>query len=59
MNLIWIPIHLVWLYAGASLHRLNLSDRAQRRINVVMAAAMLAVVILALVANLNPSGANP
>lgn len=59
MNLIWIPIHLVWLYAGASLHRLNLTTRTQRRINGVMAAAMLAVVILALVANLNQSGATP
>lgn len=52
MNLIWVPIHLTWLWAGASLHRLNLSDTAQRRINGVMAAAMLAVVILALAATL-------
>ena len=50
MNLIWVPIHFAWLWAGASLHRLNLSDTAQRRINAVMAAAMLAVVILALLA---------
>ena len=48
MNAIWIPIHLAWLWAGASLHRLNLSDAAQRRINYVMAAAMLGVVALAL-----------
>lgn len=51
-NLIWIPIHLAWLWAGASLHRLNLSDRAQRRINYGMAAAMLGVVALALAAGL-------
>ncbi|KMK68260.1 LysE family translocator [Puniceibacterium sp. IMCC21224] len=51
-NAIWIPIHLGWLWAGASLHRLNLSDRAQRRINYAMAASMLAVVILALIAGL-------
>jgi len=51
-NLIWIPIHLGWLWAGASLHRLNLSDAAQRRINYVMAGAMLAVVGMALVAGL-------
>ena len=50
MNLIWVPIHFAWLWAGSSLHRLNLSDTAQRRINGVMAAAMLAVVILALAA---------
>ncbi|MFT7058109.1 MAG: threonine/homoserine/homoserine lactone efflux protein [Pseudorhodobacter sp.] len=49
-NAIWIPIHFGWLWAGASLHRLNLSDRAQRRINYAMAGAMLAVVALALLA---------
>lgn len=48
INLIWIPIHLAWLYAGASLHRLNLSEAAQRRINVLMALAMLGVVALAI-----------
>jgi threonine/homoserine/homoserine lactone efflux protein len=48
VNAIWIPIHLVWLWAGTSLHRLNLSDHVQRRINLAMAASMLAVVILAL-----------
>ena len=50
VNMIWIPIHLIWLWAGASLHRLDLSDAAQRRINVGMAALMLAVVALAIVA---------
>lgn len=52
VNAIWIPIHLVWLWAGASLHRLNLSDAAQRRINYAMAASMLAVVGLALVSGM-------
>jgi len=52
VSAIWIPIHLGWLFAGASLHRLNLSAAAQRRINYAMAAAMLAVVALALVAGL-------
>lgn len=52
LNLIWIPIHLGWLWAGASLHRLNLSDQAQRQINYGMAVAMLAVVALALFAGL-------
>lgn len=51
VNAIWIPIHLAWLWAGASLHRLNLSDTAQQRINYAMALAMLAVVILALLAS--------
>ena len=52
VNLIWIPIHLGWLYAGATLHRLNLSEAAHRRINHLMAASMLAVVLLAILAGL-------
>jgi len=52
VNLIWIPIHLGWLWAGASLHRLNLSDQAQRRINYAMAISMLAVVALALMSGI-------
>ncbi len=48
MNAIWIPIHLAWLWAGASLHRLDLAPATQRRINFAMAAAMLAVVALAI-----------
>ncbi|MDA7426176.1 LysE family translocator [Thalassococcus lentus] len=47
MNAIWIPVHLAWLYAGTVLHELNLSDTAQRRINMAMALAMLSVVALA------------
>ncbi|MBW4983124.1 LysE family translocator [Mameliella sp. CS4] len=50
VNTIWIPIHLGWLLAGATLHRLNLPDTTQRRINYVMAASMLAVVVLAIFA---------
>jgi threonine/homoserine/homoserine lactone efflux protein len=47
LNLIWVPIHLAWLWAGAALHRLNLSEPVQRRINYAMAAALLGVVALA------------
>jgi threonine/homoserine/homoserine lactone efflux protein len=48
MNLIWVPLHLGWLWAGVSLHRLDLSGRAQRRVNIVMALSMLMAVGLAL-----------
>jgi threonine/homoserine/homoserine lactone efflux protein len=48
LNVIWIPIHLAWLWAGVSLERLNLPTRTQRVINAVMAIAMLGVVALAL-----------
>lgn len=47
INAIWIPVHLVWLWAGVSLKRLNLSDRSQSLINKGMALSMLFVVILA------------
>ncbi len=52
VNAIWIPIHLAWLWAGASLHRLALGEKAQRRINYAMAASMLAVVALALISGM-------
>ncbi len=43
-----VPIHFIWLYAGASLKRLGLSEKSMRLINGAMALAMLAVVGLAL-----------
>lgn len=48
INSIWIPIHLLWLGAGIALKRLALNPSTQRAINVGMALAMVAVVILAL-----------
>ncbi|MFT5364837.1 MAG: hypothetical protein ACI9VX_002475, partial [Dinoroseobacter sp.] len=50
MNAIWIPLHLGWLWAGVSLHRLDLAPSTQRAVNIGMALAMLAVVALALLA---------
>lgn len=49
LNLIWIPIHLLWLWAGVSLHRLDLSERWHRTINIAMAVSMMLVVGLAVV----------
>lgn len=46
-NLIWIPIHLIWLSAGVSINRLNLAPQKQRAINMAMALAMIMVVVLA------------
>lgn len=48
MNAIWVPIHLGWLWAGVTLHRLDLPKRTQRAINMGMALTMLGVVALAL-----------
>ncbi|MAW51344.1 MAG: lysine transporter LysE [Geminicoccus sp.] len=45
-NAFWLPIHLLWLWAGVQLHALNLSARAQRGINFAMAGALLIVVVL-------------
>lgn len=50
INLIWIPIHLLWLAAGIALQRMAVPPRWQRVINVSMAMALLAVVALALAA---------
>ncbi|MGI9402352.1 MAG: LysE family translocator [Rhizobiaceae bacterium] len=52
MNLIWTPIHLLWLFAGVSLHRLDLSKKAHLTINIGMAVSMLLVVIIAALATL-------
>ena len=43
-NIVWLPTHLVWLYAGVKLNSLNLTARIQRLVNLVMAACLVAVV---------------
>lgn len=47
INAVWIPIHILWLWAGVSLQRLELAPHRQRAINIAMAAAMVMVVVLA------------
>ena len=51
VNAIWIPVHLIWLWAGVSLKRLSLSEGAQRMINYAMAASLLIVVALAVLSS--------
>ncbi len=48
LNMIWIPIHIGWMYAGVGLRALNLAPATQRTINIAMACAMVIVVGLAL-----------
>ena len=57
-NIVWLPTHLIWLYAGVKLNSLNLSARTQRLINLLMAACLLAVVGLSVwsVLMLSPGG---
>ncbi len=47
LNILWLCIHVSWLWLGVTLRRMNLSPAAQRAINIAMAAAMLGVVALA------------
>ena len=46
MNSIWIPLHLLWLYVGTVLYELNLSNRNQRIINIMMSISMVVVVVI-------------
>lgn len=51
-NLVWIPIHFGWLYAGASMKKLNLSPKIQNLINLSMALSMVAIIIIAIVSEI-------
>ena len=46
INAIWIPIHLLWLILGVTIQNLELSNRWQLRVNWMMGASLLAVVLL-------------
>ena len=48
INAIWIPLHLVWLYAGTVLHDLNLSNKNQRIINLMLSFSMIAAVVISI-----------
>ncbi len=43
-NIIWIPGHFFWLYAGVKVNRLDLSPRATRLLNITLATSMLIIV---------------
>lgn len=46
-NALWIVIHCIWLWLGVTIRRFELPPATQRKINIGMALAMLAVVALA------------
>ena len=52
VNVIWLSIHFLWLWVGASIKAMNLKPETQRWINIGMALAMLGVVVLATVTSL-------
>jgi len=45
-NVIWMALHILWLFAGVRVNRLELPARTQRLINMLMAICLLAVVAL-------------
>ncbi|WP_413718356.1 LysE family translocator [Silicimonas sp. MF1-12-2] len=47
LNTMWIGIHVLWLWVGVTIRRLDLPPRKQRAINIAMAVSMLVVVALA------------
>jgi len=47
-NLIWIPIHLIWLYAGVLFYELPLSKTIKNIIRYLMGMSLILVVILSL-----------
>ena len=48
INSIWIPLHFLWLYAGTVLHELNLSNKNQRIINLMLSFSMIAAVVISI-----------
>ena len=49
-NVLWILVHILWLWVGVSIRAMDLPAKVQRAINIAMAVAMLAVVALAIFA---------
>ena len=48
INSIWIPLHFLWLYGGTVLHELNLSNKNQRIINLMLSFSMIAAVVISI-----------
>ena len=53
VNSIWIPIHLLWLWLGISLKKWSLAVNKQIWVNRGMGLALLAVVVLSAIMELN------
>ena len=47
-NVIWIPLHLLWLYVGVRLNQIDLKAETQKTINFTMAGALIIVAMLSL-----------
>lgn len=49
VNAIWVPIHVLWVWLGGALKKMELPPKRQRLVNGAMAVSMLLVVGLAVV----------
>ena len=49
INLIWIPIHFIWLYAGVLFYDLALGENIKNIIRYIMGISLIFVVILSLI----------
>ena len=43
-NIIWVPGHLLWLYAGVKVNHLDLSAKSKRTVNIILAITILTIV---------------
>lgn len=48
MNVVWVPLHVLWLWFGVAVRSLDLPPRTQRVINYAMGGLLVVVVALAL-----------
>lgn len=48
-NLIWVPIHLIWLYAGVLLYEMPLSEKVRNKLKFVMGTSLIIVVLLSII----------
>ena len=46
LNTTWLLLHTLWLYAGFRLHKLQLSSKVQKWINILMALCLCVVISL-------------
>ena len=54
-NVVWVPGHLIWLYAGVKVNSLNFTPRAKRAINLILAAVIIFMVFGSAVVSMQTS----
>ena len=57
INVVWVPVHLAWLWAGVRVGALQLRPGVQRAINIAMAVSLVVVVGLSAWSLLHPDPA--